>query len=609
VQKNVDDADKYYIIEQKNLVQLLKLSIKNFIDFALSLTSGLEEEEGNLYQLFVVLEQILKHGLKEKNGLFIARTDFFNVIQIVSKDLEWTKDLLESITNMSFLRTFTGRGRAFLRLTMMQKKTHIMFAEISNNLDKVRTLYHPHALLLAEEAHIISGLLVGLNVIDCNLCLRDRDLDSLPQVVQLSRYLKDGNYLDTPTPPPSPLLDTHKQDYQNILEQKSYVEEINEKLRMDFLVVDKKSKMFQQDNDMLMKEVQNMKSRIEELTSERDCMRQKMDTSENTYQRKMEVEKADIAVERETYEASRQGLNELYLLAKEELVKTNNRATDLERDIDIERRIKSDLEKANGLLDKELLDKEDTIEALRKQCSDVKKLNLSMLNKVQESDKKLAERNVSLKDMESRTHQSSSEMTDLVNRTKELDIENEDLKKELDDYKKKCYEMETTLDTAVTGCSVEKEWRENLQKQNVANREEIARLRTEVTHVTELKSALKQLQRENDDLRRSCSEQEQALVELGDHLSKSKVKAEELKHDVEMTKENKWVSDKEQVSCQQCKKNFSVSRRRHHCRNCGGIFCHQCSDNTMPLPSSSRPLRVCDGCADLLLQRSVVLTT
>ena len=32
-----------------------------------------------------------------------------------------------------------------------------------------------------------------------------------------------------------------------------------------------------------------MKSRIEELTSERDCMRQKMDTSENTYQRKMEV--------------------------------------------------------------------------------------------------------------------------------------------------------------------------------------------------------------------------------------------------------------------------------------------------------------------------------
>ena len=45
--------------------------------------------------------------------------------------------------------------------------------------------------------------------------------------------------------------------------------------------------------------------------------------------------------------------------------------------------VQNDLEKANGLLEKELLDKEDTITALRKQCSDVKKLNLSMLNKVQ----------------------------------------------------------------------------------------------------------------------------------------------------------------------------------------------------------------------------------
>ena len=45
-------------------------------------------------------------------------------------------------------------------------------------------------------------------------------------------------------------------------------------------------------------------------------------------------------MERETYEASRQGLNELYLLAKEELVNANSRISDLERDLDIERRIK-----------------------------------------------------------------------------------------------------------------------------------------------------------------------------------------------------------------------------------------------------------------------------
>ena len=50
------------------------------------------------------------------------------------------------------------------------------------------------------------------------------------QVVQLTHYLKEGNYLDTPSPPPSPQLNDAR-SYQHILEQKSYVEEINEKLR------------------------------------------------------------------------------------------------------------------------------------------------------------------------------------------------------------------------------------------------------------------------------------------------------------------------------------------------------------------------------------------
>ena len=45
--------------------------------------------------------------------------------------------------------------------------------------------------------------------------------------------------------------------------------------------------------------------------------------------------------------------------------------------------LQGDLEKVNGLLSREVHDKEDTIEALRKQCADVKKLNLNMLSKVQ----------------------------------------------------------------------------------------------------------------------------------------------------------------------------------------------------------------------------------
>ena len=48
---------------------------------------------------------------------------------------------------------------------------------------------------------------------------------------------------------------------------------------------------------------------------------------------------------------------------------------------------------------------------------------------------------------------------------------------------------------------------------------------------------------------------------------------------------------------------YAVSVFQHHCRNCGDIFCNECSDNKMPLPSSAKPVRVCDNCHTVLLQR------
>uniref|UniRef100_A0A2D4LPQ1 FYVE-type domain-containing protein n=1 Tax=Micrurus spixii TaxID=129469 RepID=A0A2D4LPQ1_9SAUR len=41
----------------------------------------------------------------------------------------------------------------------------------------------------------------------------------------------------------------------------------------------------------------------------------------------------------------------------------------------------------------------------------------------------------------------------------------------------------------------------------------------------------------------------------------------------------------------------------HHCRNCGHIFCNTCSSNELALPSYPKPVRVCDTCHTLLLQR------
>ncbi|CEF71447.1 Lateral signaling target protein 2 homolog [Strongyloides ratti] len=60
----------------------------------------------------------------------------------------------------------------------------------------------------------------------------------------------------------------------------------------------------------------------------------------------------------------------------------------------------------------------------------------------------------------------------------------------------------------------------------------------------------------------------------------------------------RWVPDEECDQCTSCNTSFSIIRRRHHCRNCGRIFCSYCSSNRLALPELGydKKVRVCDMC-------------
>lgn len=64
-----------------------------------------------------------------------------------------------------------------------------------------------------------------------------------------------------------------------------------------------------------------------------------------------------------------------------------------------------------------------------------------------------------------------------------------------------------------------------------------------------------------------------------------------------------WMPDDWVTTCKACTQAFNIIRRRHHCRRCGLIFCHQCSNNFVALKcfGYAKPVRVCNTC--LLLHK------
>ncbi|XP_031403232.1 protein FREE1 isoform X1 [Punica granatum] len=66
-----------------------------------------------------------------------------------------------------------------------------------------------------------------------------------------------------------------------------------------------------------------------------------------------------------------------------------------------------------------------------------------------------------------------------------------------------------------------------------------------------------------------------------------------------------WVPDEAVTKCTACGTDFGAFVRRHHCRNCGDIFCDKCTHGRIALTAdeNAQPVRVCDRCLAEVTQR------
>lgn len=64
-----------------------------------------------------------------------------------------------------------------------------------------------------------------------------------------------------------------------------------------------------------------------------------------------------------------------------------------------------------------------------------------------------------------------------------------------------------------------------------------------------------------------------------------------------------WDADETTAKCRKCSGTFGYFRWKHHCRYCGKIFCHWCSNNySKKVPNYNTEVRICDDC-NIIIKR------
>uniref|UniRef100_A0A8D2DLV7 RUN and FYVE domain containing 3 n=1 Tax=Sciurus vulgaris TaxID=55149 RepID=A0A8D2DLV7_SCIVU len=389
--------------ERMNLMNMAKLSIKGLIESALNLGRTLDSDYAPLQQFFVVMEHCLKHGLKAKKTFLGQNKSFWGPLELVEKLVPEAAEITASVKDLPGLKTPVGRGRAWLRLALMQKKLSEYMKALINKKELLSEFYEPNALMMEEEGAIIAGLLVGLNVIDANFCMKGEDLDSQVGVIDFSMYLKDGN---------SSKGSEGDGQITAILDQKNYVEELNRHLNATVNNLQAKVDALEKSNTKLTEELAVANNRIITLQEEMERVKE-----ESSY-----ILESNRKGPKQDRTAEGQALSE----ARKHLKEETQLRLDVEKELEIQISMRQEMELAMKMLEKDVCEKQDALVSLRQQLDDLRALKHELAFKLQSSDLGVKQKSELNSRLEEKTNQMAATIKQLEQRNQlELELKQE----------------------------------------------------------------------------------------------------------------------------------------------------------------------------------------
>ncbi|XP_017082964.1 protein RUFY3 isoform X6 [Drosophila eugracilis] len=366
-------------IERSNLVNICKLVVKELLEQSLRYGRMLDSDHLPLQHFFIVIEHVLGHGLRPKKGLLGPRKELWDLLQSVEHYCPEAQDITASVRDLPTVRTHIGRARAWLRIALMQKKlSDYLQALIEHRDDSLYDYYEPHALMMSDEIVVIMGILVGLNVIDCNLCVKEEDLDSQQGVIDFSLYLRSSSRNADAAPedaaPPAVMDATGQGNMIAVLDQKNYIEELNRHLNATVGNLQAKVESLTTTNALMKEDLAIARNSLLALQAENQAMRQSAPAADNS------STGSGGSSDKDKEKPS------------EELAEERRKTSELEKELKLQVSLKAESDMAMKLLEKDIHEKQDTIVSLRRQLDDIKQINLEMYRKLQECEDELTQK-------------------------------------------------------------------------------------------------------------------------------------------------------------------------------------------------------------------------
>ncbi|KJE88857.1 hypothetical protein, variant [Capsaspora owczarzaki ATCC 30864] len=614
----VSSIPAYRLIERRNLFIVLKFTIKRLIESTVGFGKPVDETHEPLQQMCAVLEHILHHGLKVKRSLLGDRRDPFGCIEALEKTFPLSATAINNIRGMSSIKTQTGKVRAWLRQSLMEKRLSEYFRAMIENRPVLWEWYDDYALVCSDEANVICGLLVSINVIDFNIFFRGEELDALPSVIDYGRHMKEASAallerthagsdasgrgrsasrtsissnrtstvdleddadngrvrsLSTLSDHP-PVVVTGSSEPSSasqstiarLLDQKNFLEETLRNMELGLSDTSSKLQTAQSERSELAVQLQAAGKANLALKQEMERLQKEFAAASDSHKRQDDHAKADMTLERETYRKTNADLDLMYNAIKKQLEAEIRQRQAVDKELQNEAQRRSDGEQQIVNLLAQLQDSRDTIDALRQQLSDVKGFNLEMLETVKSAKEEVSLRTSELAVMAENAWSKTQTAERLTAQHDALANEHQLLTQECARVSQRLAEVEEHVVAANTDLTIEKQWREAMQTD--LEREKSARAKAESTLVkTQSQMAALDVQvagllAEKAELMRKLQEQESALIDLGGALSKSAVKIDNLAQIQESIRTKTWDEDSEVKNCRRCNNAFSMARRR-----------------------------------------------